>query len=279
MSDLTSPKQISALLERYGFRFSKALGQNFLVSPHIPVKIAENAGLTPETTVLEIGPGIGSLTRELSLRAKRVLTVEVDPRLYPLLNETLADYPNVTLVRKDILKTDLQKLLEGETDPVVCANLPYNITTPILMHLLRNGPRFRSITVMVQKEVAQRFCAKRGSKDYGAVTLLLQWYTRPELLFNVPSTCFMPRPRVESAVLHLKAIDPPYDTDPDRMFCLIRAGFALRRKTLQNNLAALGISKQETAEALTAFGLTSSARAEDLTLENFAALANRFSIQ
>lgn len=271
--DLTNPTQIKDLLERHSFHFSKTFGQNFLITARIPEKIAEGAAIDENTTVLEIGPGIGCLTRCLAARAKKVVTVEIDDRLLPILNETLGDLSNVQVVHGDILKTDLNALLGAEEKLAVCANLPYNITTPILVYLLESGLPFESITVMVQKEVAQRFCAERGSKDYGAITLFLNYYTKPKMLFSVGAGNFLPKPRVDSAVLRLQAIQPPVDTPPEELFRLIRAAFSMRRKTLQNTLASAGIAKERTAAALEALNLPATTRGEELGLAEYAALA------
>ncbi|MBQ2273415.1 MAG: 16S rRNA (adenine(1518)-N(6)/adenine(1519)-N(6))-dimethyltransferase RsmA [Clostridia bacterium] len=271
--DLTNPTQIKDLLERHSFHFSKTFGQNFLITARIPEKIAEGAEIDESTTVLEIGPGIGCLTRCLAARAKKVVTVEIDDRLLPILQETLGDLSNVQVVHGDILKTDLNALLGNEEKLAVCANLPYNITTPILVYLLESGLSFESITVMVQKEVAQRFCAERGSKDYGAITLFLNYYTKPKMLFSVGAGNFLPKPRVDSAVLRLQAIQPPVDTPPEDLFRLIRAAFSMRRKTLQNTLASAGISKERTAAALEALNLPATTRGEELGLAEYAALA------
>ena len=270
--ELTNPSFIKDLLERHDFRFSKTFGQNFLITKQIPERIAESADLDENTTVLEIGPGIGCLTRCLAARAKKVISVEIDDRLLPLLRETLGDLDNVQIVHNDILKTDLQALLGKEERLAVCANLPYNITTPILVYLLESGLRFESITVMVQKEVAQRFCAEKGSKDYGAITLFLNYYTKPKMLFSVGAGNFMPRPRVDSAVLRLRAIAPPVETHPKALFSLIRAAFSMRRKTLQNTLASAGIPKERTAAALEQMGKAPTARGEELDLSDYARL-------
>ncbi|MBP3300916.1 MAG: 16S rRNA (adenine(1518)-N(6)/adenine(1519)-N(6))-dimethyltransferase RsmA [Clostridia bacterium] len=270
--ELTNPSFIKDLLERHDFRFSKTFGQNFLITKQIPEKIAASADLDEKTTVLEIGPGIGCLTRCLAERAKKVISVEIDDRLLPLLRETLGGLDNVQIVHNDILKTDLHALLGGEEKLAVCANLPYNITTPILVYLLEGGLKFESITVMVQKEVAQRFCAEKGSKDYGAITLFLNYYTKPKMLFSVGAGNFMPRPRVDSAVLQLRSIEPPVETDPKALFALIRAAFSMRRKTLQNTLASAGIPKERTAAALEKMGKSPTARGEELDLKDYANL-------
>lgn len=270
--DLTNPTQIKNLLERHDFHFSKSFGQNFLITPRVPEKIAESAQIDENTTVLEIGPGIGCLTQCLAKRAKKVVAVEIDDRLIPILQETLGDFDNVQVVHNDILKTDLKTLFAGEEKLAVCANLPYNITTPILVYLLESGLPFESITVMVQKEVAQRFCAEKGSKDYGAVTLFLNYYTKPKLLFPVAAGNFLPKPRVDSAVLRLQAIEPPVDTDPKELFRIVRGAFSMRRKTLQNTLASIGIPKQTTEAALQKLSLSPSARGEELSLQEYASL-------
>ena len=270
--DLTNPTQIKALLERHNFHFSKTFGQNFLITARIPEKIAESAQIDENTTVLEIGPGIGCLTQCLAKRAKKVVTVEIDDRLIPILGETLGEFDNVQVVHGDILKTDLKGLFAKEEKLAVCANLPYNITTPILVYLLESGLNFESITVMVQKEVAQRFCAEKGSKDYGVITLFLNYYTKPKMLFSVAAGNFLPKPRVDSAVLRLQAIAPPVDTDPKELFKIIRGAFSMRRKTLQNTLASVGIAKEKTAQALQTLGLSPSARGEELGLKEYAAL-------
>ncbi len=270
--DLTNPTQIKNLLERHNFHFSKTFGQNFLITQRIPERIAESAQIDENTTVLEIGPGIGCLTQCLAKRAKKVVTVEIDDRLIPILQETLGSFDNVQVIHNDILKTDLETLFAGEEKLAVCANLPYNITTPILVYLLESGLHFESITVMVQKEVAQRFCAEKGSKDYGAITLFLNYYTKPKMLFPVAAGNFLPKPRVDSAVLRLQAIDPPVDTDPKELFRIIRGAFSMRRKTLQNTLASIGISKETTATALATLSLSPSARGEELGLKEYAAL-------
>ena len=270
--ELTNPSQIKALLERHNFQFSKTFGQNFLITKQIPEKIAASAQIDENTTVLEIGPGIGCLTRCLAKQAKKVVTVEIDDRLIPILKETLGDLDNVQVVHNDILKTDLPALFAGEEKLAVCANLPYNITTPILVYLLESGLKFESITVMVQKEVAQRFCAVKGSKDYGAITLFLNYYTKPKMLLSVAAGNFLPKPRVDSAVLRLEAIAPPVDTDPKELFRIVKGAFSMRRKTLQNTLASIGIPKEKTAEVLQAMSLSPSARGEELDLQQYAQL-------
>ncbi len=272
--DLTNPTYIKALLERHNFRFSKTFGQNFLITSRIPEKIADAAQLDKNTTVLEIGPGIGCLTRCLAARAKKVISVEIDERLIPVLGETLGDLENVQVVHNDILKTDLNALLGREEKLAVCANLPYNITTPILVYLLESGLSFDSITVMVQKEVAQRFCAEKGSKDYGAITLFLNYYTNPKMLFTVSSGNFLPRPRVDSAVLRLQSIAPPVETEPRELFRIIRAAFSMRRKTLPNTLASIGIPKEQTGKALETLGFPLATRGEELGLDQYAALTS-----
>lgn len=274
--NLTSIKEIKPLMEKHGFSFSKSLGQNFLINPDVPVRIAENAAIDKDTTVIEIGPGIGCLTKELSLRAKDVFAIEIDKRLIPVLEETLADCGNVTVINQDVLKTDLKKLCEGKEKVCVCANLPYYITTPIIMSLLEQRLPLKRITVMIQKEVAQRFSAPPGKKEYGAITLAINWYSKPKTLFTVSPGSFIPAPKVESSVIGLDLCQPPCKVKNEKfMFSLISAGFEQRRKTLTNAInAKLGIPKEKTEKALEQLGIEKSVRAERLTVENFANLSD-----
>lgn len=276
---LTDMGYIRSLLERHGFRFSKKLGQNFLINPSVCPRMAEACGCTPETGVLEIGPGFGVLTRELSLRAGKVVAVELDDRLPPVLAETLAGRNNVEIVSGDCMKLDLAALLRekfGDRPVAVCANLPYYITSPILMNLLESRLPVTGITVMVQKEAAQRLCARPGTREAGAVTLAVQYYAQAETLFSVSRGSFMPAPNVDSAVIRLTVRrEPPCAVqDEKRMFRLIRAGFGQRRKTLPNSLSAAGFSREAILAALAASGIVPTARAEELTLEQFAALSD-----
>lgn len=277
--DLCNMSDIQALLKRHGFHFSKSLGQNFLIESWVPRDIAEASGAGPGMGVLEIGPGIGPLTVELARRAELVTAVELDRDLLPILDETLADCPNVTVIPGDIMRFDLEKVVEGEfpgLTPLVCANLPYNITTPVLTELLESQ-LFAGITVMIQKEVAQRICAVPGSKDYGAFSVLCQYYARCEYLFEVPKECFLPAPKVTSAVVRLTPRPAPdYIRDKDLFFRVVRGGFALRRKTLLNSLATcFPYSKEDLAGCIAAAGLPADIRGERLGLREFAALSDQ----
>lgn len=276
---LTDMGYIRSLLERHGFRFSKKLGQNFLINPSVCPRMAEACGCTPETGVLEIGPGFGVLTRELSLRAGKVVAIELDDRLLPVLAETLAGRDNVEIVSGDCMKLNLAELLRdrfGDRPVAVCANLPYYITSPILMNLLESRLPVTGITVMVQKEAAQRLCARPGTREAGAVTLAVQYYAQAETLFSVSRGSFMPAPNVDSAVIRLTVRrEPPCAVrDEKQLFRLIRTGFGQRRKTLPNSLSAAGFSREAILAALVASEISPTARAEELTLEQFAALSD-----
>ncbi len=276
---LTDIGYIRDLLDRHGFHFSKKLGQNFLINPSVCPRMAEACGATPDSGVLEIGPGIGVLTRELALRAGKVVAVELDDRLPPVLAETLAGQDNVTIVQGDCMKLDLAAIIResfGDRPVSVCANLPYYITSPILMMLLESRLPVDSITVMVQREAAQRLCAAPGTRQAGAVTLAVQYYAQAETLFTVSRGSFLPAPNVDSAVIRLTVRrEPPCAVRDERqMFRLIRAGFGQRRKTLLNSLTAAGFGKDTLAVALSAAGIDPTARAEQLTLPQFAALSD-----
>ena len=277
--DLCNINDIKALLARHGFHFSKSMGQNFLIQDRVPRDIAAASGAGPGVGVLEIGPGIGPLTRELSLLADRVTAVELDESLLPILDETLADRDNVTVIPGDIMRFDLDRVVDGEfpgLTPIVCANLPYNITTPVLTRLLECR-RFSAITVMIQKEVSQRICAGPGTADYGAFSVLCQYYTRPEHLFDVPASCFLPAPKVTSAVVRMTVQHPPADIGDEAFFFqVVRAAFAQRRKTLLNSLSSAlgGWSKGEILSAMDACGLPADIRGERLGIPEFAALAD-----
>ena len=277
--DLCNRNHIQALLARHGFHFSKALGQNFLIDASVPLRIAESCGADENTAVLEIGPGIGPLTQQLARRAGKVVSVELDRRLYPVLGETMAEFDNFTLVPGDIMKCDLNALIEehfGTLRPILCANLPYNITTPLLTRCVESG-LFESLTVLIQKEVAQRICAKPGTADYGAFSLLMQYYTEPELLFTVPNTCFLPAPKVTSAVIHCpKRQTPPVEVKSEAsLWRAVRAGFAQRRKTLVNSLqSGYQLPKEVLAQAIADCGLSADVRGEKLSLADYARLAN-----
>lgn len=277
--DLCNRRNIEALLGRHGFRFSKSMGQNFLIEDWVPRDTAEACGADESIGVLEVGPGIGPLTRELAKRAGKVVSVELDPRLYPVLAETMAGFDNFTLVEGDIMKQDLSALVAEHFDglrPVLCANLPYNITTPLLTNCVKAGC-FTSITVLIQKEVAQRICARPGSAEYGAFSLLMQYYTVPELLFTVPNTCFVPMPKVTSAVIRcITREKPPVSVRSEAMLWrTVKAGFALRRKTLVNSLqTGFSLSKPELARILNDCGLAADIRGERLDLQEYARLSD-----
>lgn len=319
MERLIEVKNTIAVLQKYGFNFSKKFGQNFLIDAHVLEKILKAADITKEDTVLEIGPGIGTLTQALAEKAGHVYAVEIDDKLIPILKDTLAECDNVTVINEDIMKVDLNALAEeagltgfpaadaaeetsgngGEGKILnenaaaekpaagsgnrpgfkVVANLPYYITTPIIMSLLEKQLPIRSITVMVQKEVADRMSASPGTKDYGALSLAVQYYCKPYLAANVPQNCFMPRPDVSSAVIHLKRYEtPPVKAqDPGLMFLLIRAAFSQRRKTLVNavkNSGELSFTREQVEEALTALDIPLTIRGEALDLKAFAALSD-----
>ena len=275
--DLCSYKEIQALLAATdGFRFSKAKGQNFLTARWVPERIAEESGLDRNTGVVEIGPGVGCLTEQLALRAGRVMAFEIDELLRPVLARTLAPYDNIEIVFGDVMRRDLRRETEESLPglrPVVCANLPYNITTPVLTKLYE-ARCFDTMTVMVQEEVADRICARAGQKAYGAFTLLTQWYGEPEKLFTVGPECFMPRPKVTSAVVRISMrSEPPADADEKALFRVIRAAFNQRRKTLVNALDGV-CGKDKARAALAACGFSETVRGEALSLADFAALTN-----
>jgi len=277
--DLYDMDQIRALLARHGFRFSKSMGQNFLIDPRVPQDIADASGAGPGTGVLEIGPGIGPLTVQLSARADRVVSVELDRALLPILAETLAGCPNAEVVSGDILSTNIPALVGeklGGLTPIACANLPYNITTPAITALIGAGC-FSSITVMVQREVARRICAAPGGGDYGAFSVYCQYHTAPEYLFEVPPERFLPAPKVTSAVVRMVPRPAPAEVDdPEHFFRVVRAAFALRRKTLLNCLdSAFGdrLTRPELARAIEACGLPAGVRGERLSIPQFAQLS------
>ena len=277
--DLCNINEIKSLLARHGFRFSKSMGQNFLIADWVPREIAKASGAHPDAGVLEIGPGIGCLTRELAGRAGKVVSVELDRSLLPILEETLTDRDNVEIISGDILKLDIrQTTLEMPwlSGFAACANLPYNITTPAITALIE-AQCFFAITVMIQKEVAQRICAQPGSKDYGAFSVYCQYYTAPELLFEVPPDCFIPAPKVTSAVVRMVPRPAPAEVDdPDHFFRVVKAAFALRRKTLLNSLSAnLGgqYTKETMSQAIAACGLPADVRGERLSIPQFAQLS------
>ena len=279
---LGNPQNTIAVLQKYNFVFQKKFGQNFLIDTHVLDKIIRAADIGKDDCVLEIGPGIGTMTQYLACAAKKVIAVEIDKALIPILNDTLDGYDNVKIINEDVLKVDIAKLAEEENDgkPLkVVANLPYYITTPIIMGLFENHVPLQSITVMVQKEVADRMQTGPGSKDYGALSLAVQYYAKPYIVANVPPNCFMPRPKVGSAVIRLERYEdaPVYVEDEKLMFRIIRASFNQRRKTLANGLknsAELDFTKEEIEEAIAQLGKGASVRGEALTLEEFANLSN-----
>ena len=281
MEKLSNPQKTIEVLQKYNFSFQKKFGQNFLIDPHVLDKIIAAAEITKDDFVLEIGPGIGTLTQYLAEAAREVVAVEIDSTLIPILEDTLSAYDNVSVINEDVLKVDLRKLAEernGGKPIKVVANLPYYITTPIIMSLFESHVPLKSLTVMVQKEVALRMQAGPGTKDYGALSLAVQYYASPYLAANVPPNCFMPRPNVGSAVIRLTRFEetPVQVKDEKLLFRLIRASFNQRRKTLQNGLVnsqELDFTKEQVAAAIATLGVSPSVRGEALTLEQFAALA------
>lgn len=283
MASLGIPRNTIEILQKYNFNFQKKFGQNFLIDTSVLDRIIAAAEITGEDCVLEIGPGIGTMTQYLAENAGEVVAVEIDRNLIPILEETLADYDNVTVINNDILKVDINKIVEqrnGGRPVKVVANLPYYITTPIIMGLFEKQIPLQSITIMVQKEVAERMQSGPGTKDYGALSLAVQYYAKPEVVANVPPNCFIPRPTVGSAVIRLtRHGEPPVHVeDEKKMFSIIRASFSQRRKTLVNGLTnapELGISKERASAALEEMNLPPMIRGEALTLEQFAELSNR----
>lgn len=282
MATLGSAKNTIEILQKHHFNFQKKFGQNFLIDGNILGKIVDAAQITEDDCVLEIGPGIGTMTQYLAERAKSVIAVEIDQNLIPVLQETLSPYDNVKIIHDDILKVDIDRIVQEENGgkPIkVAANLPYYITTPIIMALFENHIALQSITIMVQKEVADRMQALPGTKDYGALSLAVRYYAKPEIIMKVPASCFMPRPNVDSAVIRLIRYEKPLveAVDESWLFAVIRASFNQRRKTLLNGLSNagnLGVSKEKIAEAIAQMGLSQTVRGETLTLEQFAELSN-----
>ena len=282
MEKLSNPQVTIQTIKKYEFAFQKKFGQNFLIDDHVITKIINAAEITKDDLVLEIGPGIGTMTQYLAESARKVIAVEIDKNLIPILGETLAEYDNVTVINEDILKLDINRLVEEENagKPIkVVANLPYYITTPIIMGLFESHVPLQSITVMVQKEVADRMQVGPGSKDYGALSLAVQYYAKPYIAANVPPNCFIPRPGVGSAVIRLTRYEEPPVTvkDESLMFKLIRASFNQRRKTLQNGIAnspERPYSKAQVEKALEKMGLAANVRGESLTLAEFAKLSD-----
>lgn len=279
--NLCDINQIKLLLARHGFKFSKDLGQNFLCDEEIPAAIAEGAGITPETCVVEVGPGIGALSAQLCKRAKKVTAIELDRRLPAILSETMAAYDNFTLVEGDVLKTDLPALCReqfGDAPVIACANLPYYITTPAITALLECGC-FKRVVVMVQKEAAERICAQPGDKDYSAFTAQIAYFAKPSVMLDVPHELFIPAPKVDSAVLCLDVYErPPVNGEKKEVFRVIRAAFANRRKTFANGLCieyGKKLSKAQAEELLVSLGFAANVRGEALSLSDYAAIAAR----
>ena len=285
MAYLGIPKNTIEVLQKYNFNFQKRFGQNFLIDTYVLEKIIREAHITKDDVVLEIGPGIGTMTQYLCESASKVFAVEIDNTLIPILNDTLSEYDNVTIINEDILKVNINKLVEEECGnrPIkVVANLPYYITTPIIMSLFENDVNIDNITVMIQKEVAERIVSKPGTKDYGALTLAVNFYSTPEIVANVPPNCFMPRPNVSSAVIRMtKDVEPKVKVaDKELLFKLIKASFLQRRKTLVNgigNFKELNITKDRVAEALKEMGLDENIRGERLSLSEFGELSDLLS--
>lgn len=277
MQNLTNISVVKDILSRHGFTFSKSLGQNFIVNPSVCPRIAEEGGASSGTGVIEIGTGVGVLTAELAKRADKVVAIEIDDRLIPVLSETLSDFDNVKIINEDVLKVDLNKVIEEEfsgMDVYVCANLPYYITSPIIMSLLESRLNIKAITVMVQKEAATRLTAELGTRDVGAVTVAVRYYSEPKLLFNVSRGSFMPSPNVDSAVIRLDIKNEKKVDDEKHFFKVVRAAFSQRRKTLSNSLSSgLSMDKKVITEAIKSAGLSESIRPEQLSMEDFINIA------
>ncbi len=281
MLKLTSPSTIKYIMEKYGFRFSKSLGQNFLIDEHTVEYIVSGAEVTEDDYVLEIGPGIGVMTQAMALRAKKVVAIEIDRDLIPVLKETLEPHDNVEVIHADVLNLDLKALIKekfGDKKPKVIANLPYYVTTPIIMMFLEEQIPISDIVVMIQKEVAERISAKPSTKAYGALSVATQYYSEPKIIAKVPRTVFMPQPNVDSIVIRMTIREnPPVSLDnPELFFKVVKAAFGQRRKTLHNALHAggFGSNKEETAQMLNAGGIEPSRRGETLSIEEFATLSN-----
>lgn len=275
---LYSPKHVKEILSTYGFKFSKSLGQNFLIDGNIVRKIAEEGDVTSEDYILEIGPGIGTLTEELALRAKKVVAIEIDDSLLPILADTIGKYKNVEIVHGDVLKIDIKKLIEEKLDGgsvKVVANLPYYVTTPIISKLIEDELNLESIIVMVQKEVAERMAADPGGKEYGSLSVFVNFYSKPKIVVKVPKTVFMPQPKIDSAVIKLTLEKNLPDVDRDKFFKIVKAAFSKRRKTILNSLSTYGfdLDKETIREALEKAGISPEDRAENLTVEDFIGLS------
>jgi len=278
---LSSPSVVKEIIKKHGFRFSKSLGQNFLINEEIVDGILDGADITEDDIVIEIGPGIGVMTQELAERAKKVIAIEIDHALLPILDETLEDYPNVTVVSGDVLKVDLKKLIEEECmgqKPKVVANLPYYVTTPIIMRFLEEGIPVSDIVVMIQKEVADRITADPGNKTYGAISVAVQYFSDPSIVLRVPRSVFIPQPNVDSSVIRLKIRETPAVEVDDRgmFFRTVRAAFGKRRKTLLNALSTgnLGVGKEQVGKALLDCDIDPKRRGETLSIDEFATLSN-----
>lgn len=282
MENLSNIKTIKEILSSHGFTFSKALGQNFLINPSVCPKMAMESGAGDNIGVIEVGPGIGVLTNELAKIAKKVVAIEIDDRLIPVLAQTLSDFDNVKVIHGDVLKLDLHKIIEEEfsgMQVVVCANLPYYITSPVIMKLLEDKLRINAITVMVQKEAAQRICAKVGTRQSGAVTVSVNYYSEPKMLFGVSAGSFMPAPNVDSAVIRLDIFKEPKVEvfDEKTFFKVVRAAFSQRRKTLANSLSSgLSQPKEVINQLMQACSLAANLRPEQLSMQDFASLANAY---
>lgn len=279
---LYSPKRLKEVLEKHNFKLSKSLGQNFLIDGNIVRKIVETAGITKEDYVLEVGPGMGTLTEELALNAKKVLAVEIDKKLEKVLDDTLGQYENVEILFGDILKIDLDQVIKekmGDKKIKVVANLPYYITTPIIVKFLENNNNIDSINVMVQKEVAYRIAASPNNKDYGSLSIFAQFYSDPEIILNIPKTVFIPQPKVDSAVIRLKINNKFPDIDQDIVFKIVRAAFSKRRKTILNTLSSgLDIEKDQVRLLLEECGIETNKRAENLSIDDYIKLSHKINL-
>lgn len=278
MYNLTDTETVKRILARNGFHFSKSLGQNFIINPDVCPRMASECGADAESGVIEVGPGFGVLTMELAQQAKKVVSIELDTRLLPILEDTLSDFDNIKVINDDILKINLPELIEKEfagMDVYICANLPYYITSPVIMMLLESKLNIKAVTVMVQKEAADRLCAKVGSRDSGAVTVAVNYYAQAQKLFDVKKGSFMPAPKVDSSVIRMDIREkPPVDVPDEKLFFdIVKAAFGQRRKTALNSLSSgLGISKEKVASALEKCGFDMNVRAETMTMEDYAAL-------
>ena len=277
MPHITSPSQIKEIMKENDLIFHKGLGQNFLFDSHYLESIADSGKVTKEDTVIEVGPGLGVLTTRLAERAKKVIAVEIDQNLVPVLTKLTSDFDNIEIINEDIMKADINKLIDGEESVKVVANLPYYITTPIIMKLLEGKYNIKSITVMIQKEVAERFVAKEGTKDYGAITLSINYYTNPKITLTVPPSAFIPPPKVHSSVITLECKETDVNVnEPEKMFKIIKAAFNQRRKTLVNALSSnlSNYSKEHIKETIVSLGHNESVRGETLSLKEFAEISN-----